>query len=360
MIEYRQPWDTSELVGHQAAERTILSAANSGRLPHAWLFGGPPGIGKATLAYRFARYLLAGGNQDQGGLIAPDPPADLAIAPDHPVFRRVAAGGHADLLAIRRQADAKTGRMPKDLPVDAIRRIGPFLALTAAEGGWRVVIVEDAHTLNRSGANALLKILEEPPEQAVILLAADNPGAMLPTIRSRCRMLTLGPLPEETVAKYLFDHMPADKAGEAPVLARLADGSIGRAVSLAQADALDSYRGLMTLLDQLPSLDWQAVHRFGESLAPVANEQTYRLTTDLMTWWLGRFVRALARGTMPTPIIEDEATLTQRLSSLAGLDRWLAVWEKTGRLFDRTEAANLDRKQTIVQTFLALEATVRA
>ena len=143
-------------------------------------------------------------------------------------------------------------------------------------------------------------------------------------------------------------------------LAKLADGSIGRAVRLAEADALDSYRTLLSLLGQLPGLDWQAIHRFGDSLAPAASEPAYRLTTDLLRWWLGRLVQAMARGTVPPPILAEEATLTPRLASLAGLDRWLAVWEKTGRLFDRTEAANLDRKQTVVQTFLALEATVRA
>ena len=344
------PWQRSTFVGHETAESALAAAANSGRLAHAWLIGGPSGVGKATLAYRFARSLLAGPGGEPG----------LAVPSDHPVFRRVAAGGHADLLSIRRTPDPKSGRVPKDLPVDAIRKIGPFLGLTAAEGGWRIVIVEDAHTLNRSGANALLKILEEPPDHAVIMLIADNPGAMLPTIRSRCRLLMLDPLPEQTVAAFLSDELPADKAGEAALLAKLADGSIGRAMALANAEALESYRALLALMAELPNLNWQAVYRFGDGLAPAANEPAYRLTAELMMWWLGRFVRAQARGALPEPVLEEEATLTQRLASLAGLDRWLAVWEKTGRLFARTEAANLDRKQTLVQTFLTLEAAVRA
>ena len=360
MIPFLNPLESSDLYGHQAAEQALLEAFHRGRLPHAWLIGGPPGIGKSTLAYRFARFLLSAPDSLQTSLLTPRPAESLAISPDHPTFRRVAAEGHADLLAIRREPDPKSGRLPKDLPVDAIRRVAPFLSLTAAEGGWRVVIVEDAHTLNRSGANALLKILEEPPEQSVIVLVADNPGAMLPTIRSRCRALTLDPLPETVVVDFLASRLPTERADEGPILAKLADGSIGRAVALARTDALDTYRDLLALLAQLPTLDWQTVHRFGDSLGPVANEQSYRQTTELLTWWLGRLVRSLARGTLPPPIIEEEATLIQRLTQLAGLDRWLAVWEKTGRLFDRTDAANLDRKQTIVQTFLALEATVRA
>ncbi|MEM7445196.1 MAG: DNA polymerase III subunit delta', partial [Pseudomonadota bacterium] len=312
MNEFLRPWESSELYGHEEAEQALLAAFRQGRLPHAWLIGGPPGIGKSTLAFRFARYLLAGSGDAQASLLAMEAADSLAISPDHPTFRRVAAEGHADLLAIRRQADPKSGRMPKDLPVEAIRRIGPFLSLTAAEGGWRVVVVEDAHTLNRSGANALLKILEEPPEQSVIILVADNPGAMLPTIRSRCRSLLLDPLPDGIVADFLSSRLPADRAGEAATLARLADGSIGRAAMLVRTDALDTYRGLLALLAQLPNLDWQAVHRFGDGLAPVANEQAYRQTTELLTWWLGRLVRSLARNELPTPIIEEEATLIQR------------------------------------------------
>src|ERR1700737_4487361 len=165
------------LLGHQAAERTLLDAMHQGRMHHAWLITGPEGIGKATLAFRFARRLLAGqeGTADS-----------LALDPTHPVFRRVVAGGHADLKTVERAIDEKTKRLKRDIAVKDVREINGFMALTPAEGGWRVAIVDGAEDLNQNSANALLKILEEPPSRAVLILVCSATGRLLPTIRSRC------------------------------------------------------------------------------------------------------------------------------------------------------------------------------
>ena len=162
--EFPDPRHNPDLLAHHAAEQVLLDAWNSGRLPHAWLIGGIPGIGKATLAFRFARFVLSNGEEATGGLFGDPPPAtSLYVAPSHPVFTRVASNGHADLLTIERPFDDKKGRLKTDIPVDQVRRIAPFLHLTAAEGGWRVVIVDGADRLNTNGQNAILKILEEPP-----------------------------------------------------------------------------------------------------------------------------------------------------------------------------------------------------
>lgn len=368
------PRANPELIGHRDAETAMLQAATSGRMPHAWLIGGPPGIGKATLAYRFARFILAGGAAAGGGLFG-EGPADLHLDPEHPVFRRVRAGGHGDLLAVERpwhkdeekKEEGDRRRRVGDLPVDEVRKIAPFLHLTAAEGGWRVVVVDEAETMSRSAANAILKVLEEPPPRALLLLVANNPGALLPTIRSRCRRLQLAPLPEDAIDAYLARHAPDLAPAERTGIARLAEGSIGRAVTLVQENGLDLYRTLFDLLRELPALDIAAVHRLGDQLAPAAAEPTYRLLTGLLDGWLARLVRNAVRGAQPPEIVAGEAALMARLAGAGAgaggggpaLDRWLEVWEKIRRLVDQADSANLDRKQVVLQTFLSLEATAR-
>ncbi len=229
------PRDNSSLFGHAAAERALRGAFDAGRLHHAWLLTGPEGIGKATLAYRFARALLAG-----------FPAPGLTVAPDHPVFRRVAAGSHPDLLAIARGYDEKKKALRAEILVDDVRKVAGFLALTAAEGGWRVVVVDGADHLNRNAANALLKLLEEPPPRTVLLLTAAAPGRLLPTIRSRCRRLALPPLAARDFAAVLRLGGHAEIA-EAEFVGQASEGAPGRAIAWAEA-------GLLPLLQDAASL----------------------------------------------------------------------------------------------------------
>src|SRR6266851_3709932 len=192
------PRANPDLVGHEGAERELRRLDEVGRLPHAILLSGPRGIGKATLAFRLARFLLAKGVEraglDENG---------LAIDPESGVFRRVAAGGHADLLTIERAYDARRRRLRGEIVVEDAREITGFFRLTAAEEGWRVVVVDGAEEMNRSAANALLKVLEEPPRQALLLLVSHSPGRLLPTIRSRCRRFPLAALRGEVVMQLL-------------------------------------------------------------------------------------------------------------------------------------------------------------
>src|SRR6516225_10538730 len=215
------PRANPDLVGRESAERELRRLVEAGRLPHAILLSGPRGIGKATLAFRFARFLLAKG--DDATKAAAE--SALAIDQESGVFHRVASGGHADLLTVERAYDPRRRRLRGEIVVEDAREITSFFRLTAAEEGWRIVIVDGAEEMNRSAANALLKILEEPPRQALLLLISHSPGLLLPTIRSRCRRFPLDPLARALVTRRLRHYRPELGQSEAEGLAALSEGA---------------------------------------------------------------------------------------------------------------------------------------
>ncbi len=349
------PREQTALIGHEAAEGTLLQAFQANRLPQGLLITGPHGIGKATLAFRFARFLLTqAAEQGTGGLFAPAMPTSLAVAPEHPVFRRVASAGHADLLTIERGIDPKRKRARTEIVVEDIRAIGAFLRLTPAEGGWRIVVIDTADEMNRNAANALLKILEEPPARAILILVSDNPGRLLPTIRSRCRRLALRPLPEATVADLVARYRPDLSQRDRDALTDLAEGSIGHALELAEEGGVALHRKLVGLLGALPELDGVALHAFADKVARWGNDDGYRVFTELMPATLARAIAAAAAGTRPGA----EAPLVTLLSR-RGLDRWVEVWDKITHLFAQADAVNLDRKQVVLNAFFALEEAAR-
>jgi DNA polymerase-3 subunit delta' len=359
------PRQNPELAGQAGAERALLDAYRSGRLPHAWLIAGPRGIGKASLAYRFARFVLAEGAGGGGGLFGERlRPESLVIPTESPVFRKVAAGSHPDLFTVERRYDDKRDRLKTEIVVDDVRGLGNFLHLTPAEGGWRVVVIDSADGMNRNAANAVLKLLEEPPKRALLLLVSHAPGGLLPTIRSRCRKLILSPLDEPTLAALLQRHLPDLDAGEHQALARLAEGSIGRALDLAAAGGLDLYREMIGLFADLPRLDIAAAHALADRLGRRGQEQAFATAVELMIRWLSRALRAGATGRAGPYAIEGEGALSRRLISVAGpnrrgLDRWLDLWDKLIRQIDRADGANLDRKQVFLNAVLGLEAAAR-
>src|SRR5262245_60289022 len=225
------PRQTTSFFGHGGAEQVLLEAYRSGRFPHAWLIGGPPGIGKATLAYRMARFVLA-----HPDARAPEvrSATSLAMPEDDRTVRRIAAQGHPDLLVLERVVNEKTGKLYTVIRVDDVRRTVPFFGSTAGEGGWRIAIVDTADELQYpQAANALLKILEEPPPNALLLLISHAPARLLPTIRSRCRRLILRPLAQADVARGAAAALGRSAAApELEEASSLAEGSVGRALTL--------------------------------------------------------------------------------------------------------------------------------
>jgi DNA polymerase III subunit delta' len=345
------PRENPDLLGHEGAERELRRLAETGRLPHAILLSGPRGIGKATLAFRFARFLLAKGCASDGG---------LATDPESSLFRRVASGGHADLLTIERVYDPQRRRLRREILVEDAREIAGFLRLTAAEEGWRIVIVDGAEEMNRNAANALLKIVEEPPRRSLLLLVSHSPGRLLPTIRSRCRRFPRTPLPRLVVLELLGRYRPEIAKAEAEALARLAEGSIGRAIELADAGGLALYRSVLEVLAQVPRLDIAGLYAFADKLARADAEDVYRASVELLSQFLARLVTQMARGEIGgDDVMPGEGEAMQRLAARADPALWAALRERIDREFTNTDKLNLDRKQAILGAFFAVEELAR-
>ncbi len=348
------------LIGQDETISLLKSFHRSGRLPHALILSGPRGIGKATLAFRFARWLMAESKASNGLFGAGAAGGDkLAVDPSDPVFRRVASGGHPDLITVERTVNEKTGKLREEIVIEDVRAVGSFLRLTPSEGGWRIVVVDAADELNRNAANALLKVLEEPPRQALLLLVAHAPGRLPPTIRSRCRTIALRSLEDAEVTGLLRGYRTGLDPEEEGMLVQLAEGSIGRALDLADAGGAELYREVVSLISALPQLDVPAVHGLGERMARSDAGDGFRTVADLIGWWLARMVRGAARGALPEEIVPGEAAAMRRLLDRAGLDQWVALWEKITLLFARADGLALDRKQVVLTAFLDFAATAR-
>jgi DNA polymerase-3 subunit delta' len=367
------PEATSHLLGHEAAEESFLRAYQSGRMPHAWLITGPRGIGKATLAFRMARFLLSHGLaapavEPAGISLFGDVPATPAMAPeltsldipvDHPIFRRVRELSHSDLRVLRRSPNEKTGKMRSEITVDEVRGAIEFLHMTPGESDWRVLVVDAADELNRNAANALLKILEEPRPRTVIVLISHAPGRLLPTIRSRCRKLALEPLPPATIAAEMKRHGIDLGSAELALCTALAEGSLGRALDFGSDSAgLDLFQSMAQLLGTWPNYDPGLLHKLGDKLAGKGGEGSFEIAVNLLDWWLSRFIRWSATQDLQlAEVFPGETGLMARLHGAASLDHWLQSWEKVSRLFARVASANLDRRQAWATAWLVLAST---
>ncbi|MEM8838477.1 MAG: DNA polymerase III subunit delta' [Pseudomonadota bacterium] len=328
-----QPFEHGMMIGQDDAEGKFIEAQRSGRLHHAWLLCGERGIGKATFAFRLARHFVE--LNDETAPLTSNA-LDEAADPNSRVFRQVAHGAHQNILHLRVPLDEKTGRFKTRLTVDEVRRTVSFFGSTRGENGFRICLVDSVDQMNVNAANALLKILEEPPERTLFFLLSERPGRLLPTIRSRCRKLDFGPLDVAAISKILDE--VADEPVEATVLERhrsALSGSVRRAFLFAR-HGNDEIKQAFDSLVSNANPPTSEIHRFADVISARGEDERYAFFIDFL-----------------------EDFLRSRIATDTNLDRLVScaeVWEKVHDRLRTGERYNLDRKQLVLSVFHELKS----
>lgn len=321
---------------------TITGALAAGRLAHGWLITGPPGVGKATFAYRVARRLLAA---------AAD--AEACDDPGHRIFRMVAKSEHPDLHVLEQEYDKRRRRLRGEILIGQVRHVIDRLRLAPMMGGRRVLILDPADGLNRNAVNALLKLLEEPPADTVMLLVVQRPGDLPATIASRCARLRLRPLSQAMVCEGLLLLDAGLDAATAERCAALAQGSIGRALELARGGWLEAYAALVVAVAAAGSLAGRL--RVAELLAERARAETPEAAAELLGELLRRAALTAAGQAPAIELIAGEAAVLAAIAG-AGLDRVVGAWDKLRMLTGPIAALNLDPLPAFLQATQGLAA----
>jgi DNA polymerase-3 subunit delta' len=336
------PAESSQLIGHEANVLEFLAHYKTGKLHHAHFLTGPKGIGKSTFAMHMARHILSNPESKS----APDElrPQDLS----NPVDAQIASRAHPNLLHLQRPWDTSTKKFKTKLTVDEVRRTVPFFGNSRGDSGWRVAIVDSIDDMNANAANALLKVLEEPPERTVFFVLAHSVAKVLPTIRSRCQHTPMKPLSADQLVgalKYL-DVAQETSTNDQELLAKLSCGSVRDAITLSNEGGLELYRSFEMICKNLSNPDFGTIHSLAEKVASRAagGNDRYKILLDFAE----RYMEARATGK------------TGDVKSVSMLARWAEVWEKTRNSVRAADAYNLDRKQVILNLFQDMGEVARA
>lgn len=351
--QFTHPRGMNFCLGYDGLEKTLLELYKAGRIPHAIVLSGPKGIGKATMAYRFARFLLKHGQGDVGQdslFGAPSVPETMDVAATDPVFARIQSGGHPDFLSIERAFDDDKNRYKSSVDVDSIRKVTPFLRKTSGDGGWRVVIIDDADTMNRNAQNALLKILEEPPAKALLILVAHRSGALIPTIHSRTRMFTLPPLDEKIMQDLIGRQKHALSPSEIKVALHHAQGSFGTALEYIEHEGAAMFDTLSHIFDTAPAFDWKQIYALSEDLSGTSREGAYESFQRILLWLFHQLAIGKAHdGLIKNSVLEKSGFA--KFAKDSPLKRLLDIAERLQAHFDMARDSNLDKKQVVSTAF---------
>lgn len=333
-----RPRDVYSLIGHGDEEAKFASMFDNNTLHHAWLLSGPTGIGKATLAYRMIRRVLGGLPQTDGTLDIPQ--AD-------PIAQRIQSLGHGDFLLVRRPYDQKTKKLRSEIPISEARRISDFFSRKASEGGWRVCLIDSIDEMNRNATNAVLKILEEPPEKALLILLSNAPGRLLPTIRSRCLSLPLRPVNGAELRTWLADQTNVEKDEDVEAAVHLANGAPGKAFAYVQ-NAESVLRPLGRFFRGFPRQNPQLLHSISDTLALSKNKISHDLFWDGLQSTLHTQAIYATTGEWSGPF---EPIALKRTP-----DVWVNIRRELGQMRLAGAGLNMNKKNVLLQAMMQIGA----
>jgi len=356
----KHPSEALAVIGHQNAEDLFVDAINEGRLHHAWMVTGPKGIGKATFAWRLAKYLLCSPIKEEGASLFGDAPEviqNLDIDADNPILRRIHAGSEGRLSVVRRPYDAKRKVFKAQISIEEIRRLKSFFALSAADGGRRVVIIDAADDLNLNAANALLKVLEEPPQHTFLLLISHQPSRLLPTIRSRCRILRLGALSQIDIDAVLVTQKLEIDPAEIKALSTLSAGSAGEAIRMAQHNGPAVYKQILGFISEAPKIDRPSAIKFAEKYAGRTNSEDLDVLALMFDRVLSRLAVFGATGNAPATLVHSgEIEIFSKLCPTPqSAQDWAELCHELSNRFQHGRAVNLDPVALVLDMIFKIE-----
>jgi DNA polymerase-3 subunit delta' len=371
------PKENLHFVGHKEAEEKFLSSWNSGKTSGSWLITGPKGVGKASLAYRIARFVFVNGkNKEQGGLFGESAFEEfdsLDVSAENEHVKKVSSSSHPDLKIIEREItddekkkliklvksgselnpdEEKKRKKSAFIRVDSVRQMNGFLSMTSSDGGWRAVIVDAADDMNIASANAILKILEEPPENTLMILISHNQGKLLPTIKSRCTKIALKPLENDVIEGLLSHYIPEISENDASKLSILCSGSIGQAIELYENNGLAKYKEMVSIFERYPSVDLAKLHAFANKI--IKSPDDFEVFQFVFSSFLSRIIRAFGKGENLVEICPGENAIKDNICNSVTPDVLIDRWQEANELFAKTNNVNLDKKQTIINVIMGL------
>ncbi|MDA9313289.1 DNA polymerase III subunit delta' [Amylibacter sp.] len=350
------PRHTNVIYGHDIPQLDFLNVYNSKRLHHAWMITGPKGIGKATLSYKISKFILSQNqhnNLDNEALIK-----TLDISTDHPVSKRVDALGEPNLYLVRRLWDEKLKKFKQNITIDEIRKLKNFFNMSAADGGWRVAIIDAADEMNNAAANALLKILEEPPEKVLIFLISHQPLRLMPTIRSRCRLLKCSTLSPSSLSAAL-DQLNIVQIHDTNQINILANGSVGSSVELISSNGIELYNSIVKLAGQAPQMNRQIMQSMADACNGKNASEKYEMTLKLFMQFISRLAKygAMQTKSQDEAIIGENKVFSKLAPNTISARKWANLLQEISARTGHARSVNLDPSMVILDMLLKFEET---